>query len=87
MLANTYRGEVPTSPKMMPMALHSNVQSCTQSMQQNTLISTSPTDFAVVRAKVQQGPAFVTRAFPRSLRWQISDISPIRQGPGSMPDI
>ena len=27
MLANTYSGEVPTSPKMMPMALHSTIGS------------------------------------------------------------
>ena len=26
MLANTYRGDVPTSPNIMPMALHSNIR-------------------------------------------------------------
>ena len=40
MLANTYRGEVPTSPNMIPMALHSITGPCTQSSAAGQPIST-----------------------------------------------
>lgn len=48
MLANTYRGEVPTSPNMMPMALRSKILFCTHPTAAKHSISSSFTELAVV---------------------------------------
>ena len=69
MLANTYRGEVPTSPKMMPMALHINTQSCTHKVvtEHQMYIIPSITEVATVLGKVKQGLECVIWAFPSLL--------------------